>query len=688
MVGVLDETGILRYGEVFIQYSKHTDKPQVLKQVLSGSVVVIKFPALHPGDVRKLTAVDVPKLHHLVDCIVFPQRGKRPHPDEMAGSDLDGDEYFVTWMPELIPEGTNKKPMDFTAPPKKIHNGPIQECDMIEYIADYIKNDNIGLIASAHLAQSDNQAEGIFSQTCREIAAIHAEAVDFAKTGYSPDLKKEHRPHRYPDFMGKRDKSSYRSKRILGALFRQCRQIDRIANQQKDTGLQDIPHDIGLEHHGWENYKDEAEHSRNRYNQKLETILNQYGITSESEALSGNIRQLGKRFTQRNEIYDAKNIIGVKIRQLRNATRRAFFDEFGGRDAIGEVFPDECLAKATAWYITTYSRVENPDRKYLSFPWVVADVLCQVRKKSPTAAGISVPSIIHRLSTEAEIGAYSQKVREIISASNLHTTHTHIVIIRTLQVNPWIQPTAGVLLEWCSKQSLRKAIDNWDLLLLLLGYATEMSLIRPHGNNTTPLAQSVHLDHRQPFHTSEDVGMTLLVDFLSFCASRQFHSSYEHIIPHGCIAPRLSRKKLDRISSAADKAYHSLALCGTIDSILHDYKGSIDDEIHEEVIKVGNKMYESHRTWKRKLADEFPNVEVSIRKLGGRKAKMPDALVTIKGPPYQVDEAHERIEEWESETPFNLRRMGPVRPLNRDTLLSRFPFNMEQQTIDRFQQVL
>ena len=38
----------------------------------------------------------------------------RPHPNECSGSDLDGDIYFVSWDPDLIPR-LQHPPMDYTA---------------------------------------------------------------------------------------------------------------------------------------------------------------------------------------------------------------------------------------------------------------------------------------------------------------------------------------------------------------------------------------------------------------------------------------------------------------------------------------------------------------------------------------------------------------------------------------------
>lgn len=87
-MGVLDEKGVLDHGEIYINVTNFG--------VVLGLVVVGKNPCLHPGDIRVLMAVDKPELSHLVDVLVFPQKGPRPHPNECSGSDLDGDLYFVS----------------------------------------------------------------------------------------------------------------------------------------------------------------------------------------------------------------------------------------------------------------------------------------------------------------------------------------------------------------------------------------------------------------------------------------------------------------------------------------------------------------------------------------------------------------------------------------------------------------
>ncbi|GFT62602.1 RNA-dependent RNA polymerase 1 [Nephila pilipes] len=126
MLGVLDETKTLQYGQVFVQYSEELGNIESPTEILKRTVVVTKNPCMHPGDVRKFEAVDIPALHHIKDCIVFPSVGKRPHPDEMAGSDLDGDEYVVMWYDDLLFPKQNFPAMSYPPNPEKVHEGSIK----------------------------------------------------------------------------------------------------------------------------------------------------------------------------------------------------------------------------------------------------------------------------------------------------------------------------------------------------------------------------------------------------------------------------------------------------------------------------------------------------------------------------------------------------------------------------------
>ena len=97
MFGIVDEYAVLEEGEVFIQYTRlpehtleRTERTADERIILEGDVVVTKNPCHHPGDLRVFKAVNRKELRHLVDCIVFPQKGRRPHPNEISGSDLDG----------------------------------------------------------------------------------------------------------------------------------------------------------------------------------------------------------------------------------------------------------------------------------------------------------------------------------------------------------------------------------------------------------------------------------------------------------------------------------------------------------------------------------------------------------------------------------------------------------------------
>jgi regulator of nonsense transcripts 1 len=89
LFGVCDPYGLLKAGECFVRVTlEETGGPMT---VSGANVLISRNPCLHPGDLRKLKAVENPKLDHLVDCVVFSTEGKRPTADLMSGGDLDGD---------------------------------------------------------------------------------------------------------------------------------------------------------------------------------------------------------------------------------------------------------------------------------------------------------------------------------------------------------------------------------------------------------------------------------------------------------------------------------------------------------------------------------------------------------------------------------------------------------------------
>lgn len=280
MFGIVDEYGVLESGQVFIQYTE--TKPRKLEKlneeeeeegkgegvyveickVYTGKVVVTKNPCHHPGDLRVLDAVNHPYLRHLKDVIVFPQKGERPHSNEISGSDLDGDEYVVIWHEDLIPTTENEEPYNYDGvkdtdesdddldkpdewdtlivankedEPKETKESnklkrPITRDDINEVVMRVSEQDCLGPLSNIHLAYVDKKPKGIKARVCKKLAGAISQEVDAAKTGKHPlneeQLRKlrEGLENKYPDFMKTRGKREYyQSERALGRLYRSAR---------------------------------------------------------------------------------------------------------------------------------------------------------------------------------------------------------------------------------------------------------------------------------------------------------------------------------------------------------------------------------------------------------------------------------------------------------------------------------
>ncbi|XP_051146094.1 probable RNA-dependent RNA polymerase 1 [Andrographis paniculata] len=384
MMGCLDETGILNYGQVFVQFSgarrsfdgASTYGSSECRYTIEGDVVVAKNPCLHPGDVRVLKAIDVKALHHMVDCIVFPSKGPRPHPNECSGSDLDGDIYFVSWDSDLIPP-KQVPPMDYNPAPNTVldHNVTIEEVE--EYFTNYIVNDTLGIIANAHTVFADREVSMAESKPCLELARLFSVAVDFPKTGVPAEIPPHLRVKDYPDFMEKLDKSTYDSTRVIGKLFRAVKDIPPHALRSFTKEVARRSYDPDMEVDGFEEYIDEAFEWKEEYDYKLGNFMEYYGIKTEAEILSGSVMKMSKSFDRRRDA----EAVAVAVRSLRSEARTWF------KRASDDEDEDGINARASAWYYVTY----HPDYwglynvglkrdHYISFPWCVYDKLVRIKK--------------------------------------------------------------------------------------------------------------------------------------------------------------------------------------------------------------------------------------------------------------------------------------------------------------------
>ncbi|XP_023516327.1 RNA-dependent RNA polymerase 2 [Cucurbita pepo subsp. pepo] len=386
LLGCLDETGILNYGQVYacitLTKSELRDRNQnyfhkidETKSILLGKVVVTKNPCLHPGDVRVLEAIFHVELEEkgLVDCLIFPQKGERPHTNECSGGDLDGDLYFISWDENLIPPKT-EAPMDYTGRRPRIMDHDVTLEEIQKFFVDYMINDTLGAISTAHLVHADREPKKALSSKCLELAALHSMAVDYAKTGAPAEMPRVLKPREFPDFMERFDKPMYKSNNVLGKLYRAAVKTMEQERSRlvwtEETARAIYDHDLEVD--GFEAFLETAESFKVMYIEKMSILMNYYGAEFEDEILMGDLRSRASYLQRDNRKYgDMKDRILLSVKCVRKEAKEWFENSCA---------PHEHKMMASAWYHVTYHpSYFKQDMFYFSFPWIVHDVLLNIK---------------------------------------------------------------------------------------------------------------------------------------------------------------------------------------------------------------------------------------------------------------------------------------------------------------------
>lgn len=263
LMGGLDETGLLPDGCVFAQV-RHGESYDY--KPLVGPLMVTKHPVMHPGDVRMLLGVDVPELRDHKNVILFSQWGYRSEADKMAGSDLDGDLFALTWEPRLFLKEwncctrnsdqiwtsqvgskvnlndlessvwclnqANADPMDYTARHSTPASNNIGDNEIIEHFINHAKSENVGQIAMLWLDYAAKY--GADSPQCYKLAEIHSTAVDFPKSGNHAEIPRELKLPRAlprPHWRERKIRDSYHCSGVLGKLY------DNVVNRSSQNAV-------------------------------------------------------------------------------------------------------------------------------------------------------------------------------------------------------------------------------------------------------------------------------------------------------------------------------------------------------------------------------------------------------------------------------------------------------------------
>lgn len=261
--------------------------------------------------------------------------------------------------------------------------------DIADFFVSYLRNDRLGQIANAHVVHADKRPNGIFSTECLKLAELHSVAVDFAKSGVPAAIPFHLLPKNaegsYPDFMGKHKKVTYESQTVLGHLYRQCLGASQRGGGNKrfrqdgssapiDEIIASVPDDGSFD--------EEAELLLASWNGHILRLMDQFGVKTEAEVVSGQVLKFAAHHSQlrgRREHFALLMRLNRQTRELRGEYRDIFWHEVGSRRGR---LNQSGIQKACAWY-KACSRQAARSRKegetaLLSFPWCVSEVLCKL----------------------------------------------------------------------------------------------------------------------------------------------------------------------------------------------------------------------------------------------------------------------------------------------------------------------
>ena len=278
----------------------------------------------------------------------------------MSGSDLDGDQFAITWDRRLFLANTTD-PMDYSPVKKKPDESSIiNDESLLEHFIDHARNSNLGQISMLWIDHATIE-EDAGCDACLKLAKLASISVDFPKSGVPAVIErdlllKQSIPRAH--WRELRGRQSFHCQSAVGKLYdqvinemkskRNMPQFDCIAmaGRYRDNNGQ-ILH-LGEQHRLLEGKRlvfsakvpslarrlglrvgdldpillEYADHQRSLYETQLLELMNQYRIKSEGEIVTGCILKWHKLHKRH------RHDIAEEVRRQFRAIRKLFRSEF------------------------------------------------------------------------------------------------------------------------------------------------------------------------------------------------------------------------------------------------------------------------------------------------------------------------------------------------------------------------
>lgn len=191
----------------------------------------------------------------------------------------------------------------------------------------------------------------------------------------------------FPDFMQKKDKPQYQSQKVLGRIFRAIDKSDY--KDYQSTLTAETTYDTRMSVPDMDIYIAEARELRDNYNRSLLALMNQFGVQTEAEAISGYVIKWVKKGDKKSK-FEHHDITMKAVNKCKTQMKKEFEGEFLDASKTIDWSKRHLIeAKAAAWYYVTYhpnerKRDTSLEGGFISFPWCIQEYICDIAKKSNT----------------------------------------------------------------------------------------------------------------------------------------------------------------------------------------------------------------------------------------------------------------------------------------------------------------